>query len=458
MPHRILLVEDNPIEAAALNCLVRQAGFDVITASDAEVGFQRLLAEEFELLLCDLHLPGENGFDLCRRVKHSPRLRRLPVVLLTRLTDPLNVLRGLEAGADGFISKDLNETHLVRRLQRVLSRRRDACRAAAADRDRVVFLDQEFELSAERGQLLEVLLSGFEDVVQLNAKYEAEAAERARAQKALHEMNTTLEERVVQRTKTLNEYVAELERKNAELDQFVFMASHDLQEPIRKLVSFSQLLEADLKQGSEARVNDDLHYITTAAKRMQTLVRDLLQLSRAGRSAMRRELVDLNRCADAALETLSLRVAETGAVVTRNPLPTVVGDPTTLTQLYQNLIQNALKFIGDSPPRISLTAEEGPDYWTLGVCDEGIGIDPEYAEQIFAPFQRLHDRERYEGTGIGLSICRTTVERHGGKIWVESEPGCGARFRFTLNRLDTTCPVGTSPRNGASTSKYVANR
>ena len=165
---------------------------------------------------------------------------------------------------------------------------------------------------------------------------------------------------------------------------------------------------------------------------MRSLVLDLLALSRAGKSAMKQERVSLDRCVDGALETLRLRLDEAEAELQRGPLPEVIADATLLTQLYQNLIGNALKFRSAQRPVIELTAEKGGQDWTFGVRDNGIGIAPKYAEQIFAPFQRLHAMGEFEGSGIGLAICRRNVERHRGKIWVESESGKGAHFKFTI--------------------------
>jgi len=239
---------------------------------------------------------------------------------------------------------------------------------------------------------------------------------------------------LAERTAQLERTNRELSFLNAELDDFTHMASHDLQEPLRTLIAFSDLLRKDLGQSLPERAAQDLGFIADAAKRMQTLIQDLLALSRAGRVAKKRERVSLDECADRALEVLVMRVRETGAEVTRHALPQVWGDSTMLTQLYQNLIGNALKFCGDQRPIIQLTFEEKNGDQILGVKDNGIGIEPKYAPQIFQPFLRLHGRAEYEGSGIGLAICRKIVERHGGRIWVESEPGKGAHFRFTISR------------------------
>ena len=231
---------------------------------------------------------------------------------------------------------------------------------------------------------------------------------------------------------TLTETVTCLEKAIRDLDEFVHVASHDLLEPVRTLAAFSELLREDLGDDLPELVTTDLDHITAAAGRMQNLIEDLLALSRAGRSTPQHEPVSLEECVDEVLDALRLRIEETGAKITRESLPTVVGDTTQLGQVYQNLIGNALKFAGEERPEISLTAEQHGEEWVLGVGDRGIGIDPRHAECVFAPFKRLHGMTEYEGTGIGLAICRKSIERHGGRIWVDSEKNRGALFRFTL--------------------------
>lgn len=226
-------------------------------------------------------------------------------------------------------------------------------------------------------------------------------------------------------------HTAELARSNAELDQFAYIAAHDLQEPARKLLAFTSLLEKDLGSEIPERAARDVAFITDAARRLQALVQDLLALSRAGRNALRQEPLRLDDCVDAALSDLALAIERRGARVERDPLPEVVGDRTLVTQVFHNLLSNALKFC-DGSPVVAISCEETTEGPVLGVRDNGIGIEEQYAAQIFQPFKRLHGRDAYDGTGIGLAICRKAVERHGGRIWVESAPGAGAHFRFTL--------------------------
>ena len=253
--------------------------------------------------------------------------------------------------------------------------------------------------------------------------------ERERAEDKRKKAEEALADRTVQLERKNRELVA----LNAELDEFTHMASHDLQEPLRTLTAYSDLLRKDLAQSLPERAARDLGFITDAAKRMQTLIRDLLALSRAGRVVKKGDKISLGECADRALEALAMRVEETGAQVMREELPEVWGDSTLLTELYQNLIGNALKFRGDQRPIIQLTFEERNGDQIFGVKDNGLGIEPKYAQQIFQPFRRLHGVAEYEGSGIGLAICHKIVARHGGKIWVESEPGKGAHFRFTFS-------------------------
>lgn len=235
----------------------------------------------------------------------------------------------------------------------------------------------------------------------------------------------------------LQELTAELRHSNEGLKEFTYVAAHDLQEPLRKLISFSDLLKIDLGDELPERAAEDLNYIIDAAARMKTLIADLLDLSRTGTSKLNRVRVHLSDCVRAAVQALSMRIEETGAEVSVDELPIVLGDRTLLTQLFQNLIGNALKFIEGETPRVNITWEREDGRTVIGVNDNGIGIEPNLAEQIFAPFKRLHGRGEYEGTGIGLAIAKKAVERHGGSIWVESNPGEGAHFKFTLEAIHT---------------------
>ena len=236
------------------------------------------------------------------------------------------------------------------------------------------------------------------------------------------------------RAKKLAEQKAEdLKATQHELEQFVHAASHDLQEPVRTLISYGSLLAEDIGDDLSEDARADIGHIQTAARRMQILITDLLQLSRTGRNPLQPTLVSLQECFDEALGSLASRVEETSASIHSAALPEVLGEPTLLSLTFQNLLGNAMKFVSPGVrPRIEVSADRDSSQWTVCVQDNGIGIRPEYAVQIFQPFKRLHGMTEYEGSGIGLVICKKAVERHGGTIWVDSQPGQGARFRFTL--------------------------
>lgn len=224
----------------------------------------------------------------------------------------------------------------------------------------------------------------------------------------------------------------ELARSNAELEQFAYVASHDLQEPLRMVSSYTQLLEQRYQPLLDEKGRKFIFYAVDGARRMQQLIIDLLQYSRVQSRAQPLAPVDSHAALGEALRNLASAVRDSQALVTNQDLPMVLADRSQLVQVFQNLIGNSLKFHGEEPPRVHVSASLEDDMWVFSVRDNGIGIEAKYFEQIFTLFQRLHSRDEYPGTGIGLALCRRIVERHGGRIWVESEPGRGATFFFAL--------------------------
>lgn len=224
----------------------------------------------------------------------------------------------------------------------------------------------------------------------------------------------------------------ELRRSNADLERFAYAASHDLQEPLRMVVSFLQLLERRAGGCLDAEAREFLDFALQGASRMQVLVADLLTFSRAGRGDLQAEPVDAGEALDLALGDLSVALREAGGTVRRGPLPRVQAIRSQLAQVFQNLVSNALKFAGDRPPLVEIDAAREAGAWHFRVRDHGIGVAPEHHERIFQLFQRLHGQDRFQGSGIGLAIAKRVVERLGGRIWVESTPGEGATFHFTL--------------------------
>jgi PAS domain S-box-containing protein len=230
----------------------------------------------------------------------------------------------------------------------------------------------------------------------------------------------------------LSHHARELARSNADLEQFAYVVSHDLQEPLRMVASYCQLLRRRYQGRLDAAADDFIDFAVEGATRMQALINDLLVYSRVGRRGQAPRPTDCAQVCDKAVANLRAAIAEAGAVVTRDPLPTVVADGTQMLQVFQNLVGNALKFRGPEPPRVHVSARRHADEWVFAVRDNGIGIAAEDAERIFMIFQRLHTREEYPGTGIGLAISKRIVDRHGGRIWVESDGKKGSVFYFTL--------------------------
>ena len=233
----------------------------------------------------------------------------------------------------------------------------------------------------------------------------------------------------------LRQTVAELERSNRDLEQFAYVASHDLQEPLRMVANYTQLLARRYKGSLDGDADEFIAYAVDGATRMQTLINDLLAFSRVGTRGSDFEATDCQAVLERTLGSLRAAIEESGAEVTHDPLPAVMADAGQLGQVLQNLIGNAIKFRGQEPPRIHVSARRDGDGWTFSVRDNGIGVAPEYHDRIFVIFQRLHGRDEYQGTGIGLAICKKIVERHGGRIWLDSQPGKGTTFYFTLGAL-----------------------
>jgi signal transduction histidine kinase len=231
---------------------------------------------------------------------------------------------------------------------------------------------------------------------------------------------------------TLQARARDLERSNSELEQFAYVASHDLQEPLRKVASFCQLLQRRYIGQLDERADQYIEYAVDGAKRMQVLIDDLLAFSRVGRVDREPALISCASALSAARVNLAAEIRQSGAVIETDELPSVRAEFSLITSLFQNLIGNAIKFRGEKPPRITVSVQRTEDFWKFCVADNGIGIEPEYADRIFVIFQRLHDRASYSGTGIGLAMCRKIVEYYGGRIWLETTASDGATFCFTL--------------------------
>ncbi|MBC7914033.1 MAG: GHKL domain-containing protein [Pyrinomonadaceae bacterium] len=292
----------------------------------------------------------------------------------------------------------------------------------------------EFVIIQSQQQEAEQLTRGLQTKL---SEMEIEIITRA---KEIQKLNTELEAKVATRTATLQQSKIELEAQakklqtqNKELEQFAYIASHDLQEPLRTLISFASLFEEEFKGKLNGDADTYLNFIIQSSKRMQQLVHGLLDYSRIGKEASLKP-VDCNKIINEVMDDMAASINESAAKISVQQLPQLTGNPTEIRQLFQNLLSNALKFRKkDISPQINLTAEQQTGNWLFSIKDNGIGIAEADKDKIFTIFKRLHNRDEYEGTGIGLSHCRKIVEQHGGNIWIDSQPGLGSTFYFTIS-------------------------
>ncbi len=371
----VLIIEDDK-ENRLLLCEMlagaESALFNVETADRMQTALEQLAGGDVDLILLDLDLPNSSGLDTLDRLRdHAPDV---PIIVLINANNETLGVRAQQDGAQDYLVKErMNNDLLTRAIRYVV----------------------------EQQQIL---------------------AELKRCKQ-------------IQAGQGTNYCDVEQEQRERELQQFAYAASHDLQEPLRMVTSYVQLLAQRYKGRLGVDADDFIAYTEDGINRIQNLIDDLLIYSRVGIRDREFESTDCADVIDRALTILRPMIEENGAVVSYGVLPAVAADRPQLIRLFQNLISNAIKFRSEKPPCIHIAAERKNNEWIFSIRDNGIGIDPDYADRIFVIFQRLHSREKYQGTGIGLAMCKKIVEYHGGRIWVESLPGAGAAFYFTIPAL-----------------------
>jgi signal transduction histidine kinase len=394
---KILLVDDKPENLVALEAVLDGLGQQLIKAQSGKDALRACLEHDFAAILLDVKMPDMDGFETAAMIREREQSKDTPIIFLTALKSEEHLFRGYYMGAVDYLYKPIVPEVLRSKVAVFV----DLCRKN------------------------ESLKRNRDALEQKNAQLQQEVAERMRAEADVRRLNAELERRVEERTR-------ELSRMNDELRQFAYVASHDLQEPLRTVASYAQLLARRYRGKLDQDADEFIAYMVSGVTRMHTLLNDMLAYSRVTESRDRPLVpANLNAVVQSALMNLDLTISENHAAVHVDPLPTLHGDEIQLTQVFQNLIGNAIKYKSEEPPEIAITAEEGQDEWTICVSDNGIGVDPQYSERIFGIFKRLHGRE-LPGTGMGLAICKRIIERHNGRIWVEPRNGMGSRFCFTL--------------------------
>lgn len=296
------------------------------------------------------------------------------------------------------------------------------------------------QVSQKQDYSIRVPVKGNDEVAELSRVFNEMLQQIQKRDNSLQEAQSQLEARVENRTKALQEKTKALELSNKELEQFAYVASHDLQEPLRMIGSFSQLIARRYQKAIDDEMKEYIHYIVDGVSRMQRLIKDLLTFSRVGTRQINFKMVDSSIILLKCLSNLRYAIEESHALISYDKMPALKIDEVRIMQLLQNLMSNAIKFRTDRVPKIHIGIEERADEWMFSVSDNGIGIEKEYANKIFMIFQRLHNTS-YPGTGIGLAICKKIVELHGGKIWFESEKNKGTTFYFTIKKALEEEPV-----------------
>ena len=407
----VLIVDDTIYNLEILFATLQAAGFTVLVAQDGVSALAKAEYAEPDIILLDILMPGMDGFEVCRKLKGNRKTKDIPILFMTALDNPENILKGFELGGVDYVTKPIEQGEVIARLKTHLALRR-----------------MQEHLQAQNEQL--------EQEIRIRQQTEAQLE---RSQQLLQQANQELEQRIAERTaelvytnKQLEKINAELVSSNQELEKFAYVVSHDLQAPLRSIKMFAELLAQEYRDKLNSQADEYIDYITDSAERMQILIKDLLAYCRAGKNEQTWISVDLKDVINNVLRDLEASIKESKAKIKIDRLPTVQANPREINQLFQNLISNGIKFRGKDTPCIEINAQSQQQQWLISVKDNGIGIEPQYQDKIFQIFQRLHSLEEYPGTGVGLAICQKIVERHGGSIWVESQPNRGSTFYFTL--------------------------
>ena len=422
MPLGNILVVDDTAENLRLLCtMLTQSGYTPRCVINGKMALRACNSNPPDLILLDIMMPEMNGYEVCQHLKLEAKTREIPVIFISAKDEVFDKVNAFAVGGVDYISKPFQFEEVLARIESHLSLRN----LQKQLKEQNVLLQEEItsRLAVEK------------TLQEKNLILQQEISTRRAVEKALQEQNLVLQQEISNRQRAESALLKsnqELARSNAELEQFAYVASHDLQAPLATIASYAQLLEKRYKDQLDSKASKFIGNIVQGCTRMQTLIDDLLEYSRVGRSRKPFQLTDCNHAVQQALANLQGAIRETQAVVTYSELPAVMGDISQLVQLFQNLVGNSIKYRHDAPPVVHITACKQEKDWLFSVSDNGIGIATQHQARIFQIFQRLHTQKEYSGTGIGLAICQKIVERHGGYIWVESKPGQGSTFYFTL--------------------------
>ncbi len=415
-PIGILIAEDSPTQAEKLNYCLTTHNYAVTVTRNGKEALAAALARKPAMVISDVVMPEMDGYTLCREIKSRPGLSDLPVILLTSLSRPEDVLKGLACGADNFIRKPYDSKYLLSRVEYILNnlelRKTERVRPGV----QLSFEGEQYYITAEKQQILDLLISTFEGAVQMNDE--------------------------------LQKKQEKLEAANRELEAFSASVSHDLRAPLRKISMYTSMLTEDHAPELGPEAQNYLQRIKDGIINMDQMIDDLLRLARLGRQELQQRKTDLSELVESSRRELAADLAGRQIEWRIGRLPTVDCDPGLTKSVFANLLSNAVKYTSRRDRAIIEV-----DQMSLGgevvvyVRDNGAGFDPAYGQKLFGIFQRLHRQDEFEGTGVGLATVQRIIQKHGGRIWAEAEVDKGATFYFTLRTLTAD---GIQPSDAAA--------